>query len=245
MARKGIVGLAQWVFANADRVLRLLQGLTERLPEIGGTMEKAGAALVSAGAALGGKDGAGGARAEVERIRDLLERYEAALDEAAADLRSASASLGAIKIPSLSTGERNVQLPARLGSINIPSVIFSDQTPLQGVADIITRQIAHLEGAGAAPSRRARRHRQPGRDAGRHRGGAGRRRPPAADQRERAEGAGGVREVRRYESTRVRRYEGTRVRKYGDEADGPGAGCGTVLLLANLIGIPGCGRAGA
>jgi hypothetical protein len=155
MASKGIVGLARWVFANADRVLRLLQGLTERLPEIGGTMEKAGAALVSAGAALGGKDGAGGARAEVERIRDLLERYEAALDEAAADLRSASASLGAIKIPALSTGERNVQLPARLGSINIPSVIFSDQTPLQGVADIITRQIAHLEGLGQ-PLRGAR-----------------------------------------------------------------------------------------
>jgi hypothetical protein len=148
MAARGIIGLTQWVFANADRVLRLLQGLVARLPEIGGTMEKAGAALVSAGAALGGKDGAGGARAEVERIRSLLERYEAALDEAAADLRSASASLGAIKIPSLSTGERNVQLPAHLGSINIPSVIFSDQTPLQGVADIISRQIAHLEALG-------------------------------------------------------------------------------------------------
>ena len=155
MARKGVVGLATWVFANADRVLRLLQGMTERLPQIGGTMEKAGAALVAAGAALGGREGAGGAAAEVERIRALLERYEAALDEAAADLRSASASLGAIKIPSLSTGERSVALPARLGSINIPSVIFSDQTPLQGVADIITRQIAHLEGLGQ-PLRGAR-----------------------------------------------------------------------------------------
>jgi|GEM_PF-2244278 len=155
MARKGVMGLAAWVFANADRVLQLLQGMTERLPRIGGTMEKAGAALVAAGAALGGRDGAAGAAAEVERIRALLERYETALDEAAADLRSASASLGSIKIPSLSTGERSVSLPARLGSINIPSIIFSDQTPLQGVADIITRQIAHLEGLGQ-PLRGAR-----------------------------------------------------------------------------------------
>lgn len=155
MARKGIVGLAQWVFANADRVLRLLQGLTERLPEIGGTMEKAGAALVSAGAALGGGDGAGGARAELDRIRALLERYQAAVDEAAADLRSASASLAAVRVPSLSAGERTVQLPARLGSIQIPSVTFSDQTPLGGVADILTRQIAHLEGLGQ-PLRGAR-----------------------------------------------------------------------------------------
>jgi hypothetical protein len=155
MARKGIVGLAQWVFANADRVLRLLQGLMERLPEIGGTMEKAGAALVSASAALGETNGAGGARAEVERIRALLERYETALDEAAADLRSASASLSAIKIPALSTGERSVQLPARLGSISIPSVIVSDQTPLRDVANLLTRQIAHLEGLGQ-PLRGAR-----------------------------------------------------------------------------------------
>jgi hypothetical protein len=142
MARKGIVGLATWVFANADRVLKLLQGMMERLPQIGG-------------AALGGPDGAGGARAEVERIRTLLERYETALADAAADLRSASASLGSIKIPSLSTGERSVRLPAPLGTVNIPSVIFSDQTPLQGVADIITRQIAHLEGLGQ-PLRGAR-----------------------------------------------------------------------------------------
>ena len=155
MASTGIVGLARWVFANADRVLRLLQGMMERLPQIGGSMEKAGAALVSAGAALGGKDGASGARAEVERIRALLERYETALDETAADLRSASASLGSIKIPALSTGERSVRLPAPLGTVNIPSVIFSDQTPLQGVADIITRQIAHLEGLGQ-PLRGAR-----------------------------------------------------------------------------------------
>jgi hypothetical protein len=155
MARKGIVGLATWVFANADRVLKLLQGMTERLPQIGGTMEKAGAALVSAGAALGGADGAGGARAEVERIRALLDRYETALADAAADLRSASASLGAIKIPSLSTGERSVRLPAPLGTVNIPSVLFSDQTPLQGVADILARQIAHLEGLGQ-PLRGAR-----------------------------------------------------------------------------------------
>ena len=154
MARKGIIGLAAWVFANADRVLRLLQGMTERLPEIGGTMQKAGGALVSATSALGGADG-GGARAEVERIRDLLERYEGALDAAAADLRSASTALGGIKIPALSTGERNVQLPARLGSISIPSVIVSDQTPLQGVADILTRQIVHLEGLGQ-PLRGAR-----------------------------------------------------------------------------------------
>jgi hypothetical protein len=151
----GVVGLARWVFANADRVLRLLQGMTERLPQIGGTMEKAGAALIAAGGALGGRDGAGGARAEVERIRTLLERYETALEQSAADLRSASASLGAIKVPALSTGERTVSLPAHLGHINIPSVIFSDQTPLQGVADIITRQIAHLEGLGQ-PLRGAR-----------------------------------------------------------------------------------------
>jgi hypothetical protein len=155
MAARGIVGLGRWVLGNADRVLRLLQGLTARLPEIGGSMEKAGSALVSAGTALGGANGAGGARAEVERIRGLLERYETALEEAAADLRSAGASLQAITIPSLSTGERKVQLPGHLGSISIPSVIVSDQTPLRGVADIITRQIAHLEALGQ-PLRGAR-----------------------------------------------------------------------------------------
>ena len=155
MARKGIVGLAAWVFANADRVLRLLQGMMERLPQIGGTMEKAGAALVSAGAALGGRDGAGGARAEVERVRALLERYETALADAAADLRTASASLATLNIPALKREDIDVPLPARLGTISIPSVIFSDQTPLQDVADIITRQIAHLEGLGQ-PLRGAR-----------------------------------------------------------------------------------------
>ena len=144
MARKGVVGLVQWVFANADRVLRLLQGLTERLPQIGGTMERAGAALVSAGTALGGAEAGGGARAEVERIRALLERYEAAVADAVDDLRSASASLGAINIPSVSIGQKQVRIPA-LGSIDIPVVSTSDQTPLQGIAEILDRQIAHLD----------------------------------------------------------------------------------------------------
>lgn len=155
MARRGIVGLASWVFANADRVLSLLHGLTERLPEIGGSVEKAGAALVSASTVLTGGNGAAGARAEVERIRALLERYEVALDAAAADLRTASASLGTLKIPSVSIRQENVSIAGGLGSIKIPVVQTSDQTPLQGIAEILTRQIAHLEALGQ-PLRGAR-----------------------------------------------------------------------------------------
>jgi hypothetical protein len=153
MAGTGIIGLARWVIANADRVLRLLQGLTARLPEIGGTMERAGQALAAAGATLGGTAGGGGARAEVERIQSLLERYEAAVADAVDDLRSASASLGAIKVPSVSIGEKTVRI-AGIG-IDIPVVHTSDQTPLQGIADVLERQIAQLNGL-SQPLRGAR-----------------------------------------------------------------------------------------
>ena len=154
MARKGIIGLTTWIVANADRVLRLLQGLSERLPQIGGTMERAGTALVSAGTALGGTVAGGGARAEVERIGALLERYEAAIADAVDDLRSASASLGAITVPSVSIGQKQVRIPG-LGGIDIPIVSTSEQTPLQGIADILERQITQLDGLGQ-PLRGAR-----------------------------------------------------------------------------------------
>lgn len=151
----GIVGLASWTISNADRVLKLLQGLLDRLPAIGGAMETAGGTMVSLGNAIQGAGGQGGALGEVERVQALLQRQKEAYEHAVADLREASEALKRIHVPNVRVDKRSVKLPLNAGSIDIPVVETSDATPLLGVAATLERQIAHLDGlaeplAGAA-----------------------------------------------------------------------------------------------
>lgn len=143
MAQTGIIALVRWLVANADRVLRLLQGMLARLPEIGGAMESAGDTLAGAGAALaGGAEGAGG---ELARIRDLIDRYEQVVAGAVDDLRAASTALAEITVPAVSIGEREVRIPG-LGGIGLPVVSTAERTPLRGVAALLDRQVAALDG---------------------------------------------------------------------------------------------------
>ncbi|HEX2207373.1 MAG TPA: hypothetical protein VHG93_06805, partial [Longimicrobium sp.] len=79
----------------------------------------------------------------------------------------------------------------RNGSIDIPFLQISDQTPLQGVADILARPIVQLEGLGqplrgraTASATWARCWAAPRRSWARG--------PAAAGERERAQGAGGI-----------------------------------------------------
>ena len=136
----GIIGLASWTVGNADRVLKLLQGLLDRLPAIGGAMETAGGTLVSLGTAIGGADG------EMDRVRALLQRQQEAYAHAVEDLREASESLKRIQVPNVRVDKRQVKLPLNAGSIDIPVVETSDVTPLAGVAATLERQIEHLSG---------------------------------------------------------------------------------------------------
>lgn len=142
----GIIGLASWTVGNADRVLKLLQGLLDRLPAIGGAMETAGGTLVSLGTAIGGADGQGGALGEVDRVRALLQRQQEAYAHAVADLREASEALRGIHVPNVHVDKRQVKLPLNAGSIDIPVVETSDATPLAGVAATLERQIEQLTG---------------------------------------------------------------------------------------------------
>ena len=138
------VGLLSWLWTNADRVLRLLQGLLARLPQIGDAMERAGGTMVTLGAAIQGGAGQTGAHGEVERIRALLERQQAALAAAIEDLHHASAELAQVKVPSVHVGERAITLPLGAGSIKVPTISTGEQSPLQGVAAALDRQIAQL-----------------------------------------------------------------------------------------------------
>jgi len=147
MAASGL-GLISWIWSNADRVLRLLQGLLAHLPQIGGAMEEAGGTMLKLGAAIQGGDGRPGAQGEVDRIRALLERQQAAYAAAIEDLRHASAELARIKVPNVHVGEQTLKLPLGAGSLQIPSIQASDQTPLTGVAAALDRQIAQLDGLG-------------------------------------------------------------------------------------------------
>jgi hypothetical protein len=142
----GIVGLVSWTVGNSDRVLRLLQGLLDRLPAIGGAMEAAGGTMVSLGAAIQGSDGQSGALGEVERVRELLRRQKEAYEHAVADLREASEALRTLHIPSVRVEKHTVKLPLNAGSIEIPVVETSEMTPLQGVAATLERQIVQLSG---------------------------------------------------------------------------------------------------
>ncbi|HYH81688.1 MAG TPA: hypothetical protein VEX86_17920 [Longimicrobium sp.] len=142
----GFVGLVRWTISNSDQVLRLLKGLLERLPAIGGAMESAGGTMVAIGATIRGADGAGGALTEVDRVRDLLQRQKAAYENAVADLREASEALKRIRVPNIRVDKRTVKLPLNAGSIEIPVIESTDVTPLQGVAATLERQIAELAG---------------------------------------------------------------------------------------------------
>jgi hypothetical protein len=142
----GIVGLVSWTVRNSDRVLKLLQGLLDRLPAIGGAMESAGGTMVSLGSAIQGADGQGGALGEVDRVRDMLNRQKDAYARAVEDLREASEALKAIQVPNVRVEKRTVKLPLNAGSIEIPVVETRDVNPLQGVATSLDRQIAQLAG---------------------------------------------------------------------------------------------------
>lgn len=142
----GIIGLVSWTAGNADKVLKLLQGLLDRLPAIGGAMETAGGTLASLGTAIGGADGQGGALGEVDRVRALLQRQQEAYAHAVEDLREASESLKRVQVPNVRVDKRQVKLPLNAGSIDIPVVETSDVTPLAGVAATLERQIEHLTG---------------------------------------------------------------------------------------------------
>jgi hypothetical protein len=142
----GIVGLVTWTIGNSDRVLKLLQGLLDRLPAVGGAMETAGGTMVSLGAAIQGADGKGGALGEVDVVRALLARQKEAYAAAVADLREAAESLRRIQVPNVRVDKRALKLPLNAGSIDLPVVETSDATPLAGVADTLERQIAQLAG---------------------------------------------------------------------------------------------------
>jgi len=142
----GAIGLVSWTIRNADRVLKLLQGLLDRLPAIGGAMETAGGTLVSLGTAIQGAEGQGGALGEVDRVRAMLQRQKEAYEHAVADLRDASEALKRIHVPNVRVDKRSVKLPLNAGSIEIPVVETSDATPLLGVAATLDRQIAELAG---------------------------------------------------------------------------------------------------
>ena len=144
MATSGL-GLVSWLWSNADRVLRLLQGLLARLPQIGAAMERAGGTMVSLGAAIQGGGGRPGARGEVDRIRALLERQQAVCAAAIQDLHHASAELAQVKVPSVQVGERTVNLPLGAGSIHVPTIQTGEQSPLRGVAAALDRQITQLD----------------------------------------------------------------------------------------------------
>ena len=142
----GIVGLVSFAYRNSDRLLRLLQGLLDRLPAIGGAMESAGGTMVALGGVIQGSDGQGGALTEVDRVRDLLTRQKEAYERAVADLREASEALKRVQVPDVRVEKRTIKLPLNAGSIEIPVVETSEQNPLQGVAVSLDRQIAHLAG---------------------------------------------------------------------------------------------------
>lgn len=142
----GTLGLISWTIGNADRVRKLLQGLLDRLPAIGGAMETAGGTMVSLGTAIQGAEGQGGALGEVDRVRALLQRQKEAYEHTVADLRDASEALRRIHVPNVRVDKRAVKLPLNAGSIEIPVVETSDATPLLGVAATLERQIAGLAG---------------------------------------------------------------------------------------------------
>lgn len=140
------IGLFTWTLGNAGRVQKLLIGLLDGLPKIGDAMERAGGTMVTLGAAIQGADGHPGARGEVDRIRALLEHQRTAYLAAIEDLRHASQELAQIKVPEVHVGQQSVKLPLGAATIQIPAIQTSDQTPLQGVAAALDRQIAQLDG---------------------------------------------------------------------------------------------------
>jgi hypothetical protein len=139
------VGLFLWTWSNADRVQKMLVGLLDGLPKIGGAMERAGGTMVTLGAAIEGADGKAGARGEVDRVRALLERQQAAYAAAVEDLRHASQELAQIRVPNVHVGDQALKLPFGGDVIHLPKVETSDATPLQGVAAALDRQIAQLD----------------------------------------------------------------------------------------------------
>ena len=140
----GALGFISWTLGNAGRVQKLLAGLLDGLPKIGGAMERAGGTLVALGTALRGADGRPGARGEVDRIRALVERQQAVCAAAVDDLRHASQELARVKVPNVSISDQELKLPLG-GAIRIPRVQTSDAMPLQGVAAALDRQIETLD----------------------------------------------------------------------------------------------------
>ena len=141
----GAFGLVSWLVRNAGRVQKLLAGLLDGLPKIGGALERAGGTLVTIGGAIRGADGRPGASGEVNRIRALVERQQAAYTAAIADLRHASDELARLVVPSVRVTEQELKLPLGAPTIRIPRVETGEATPLQGVAAALDRQVAQLD----------------------------------------------------------------------------------------------------
>ena len=138
------IGLISWIWANSDRVMKLLTGLLDGLPKLGDTLEEAGGAMIKIGGKLQAKEGDQDARGEVDRVRALLKRQKEAYTTALGGLDFGD-ELKRIKVPNVHLGEQSIKLPLGAATIQIPRVDVTDGTPLEGVATKLSSQIVHFK----------------------------------------------------------------------------------------------------